>query len=59
MGDEFIGNFDSKNSEIVFEIFQWIVLEYKCSLLVVIYDEDFVKCIDRIIEMDDGRVVVI
>jgi len=57
MGDEPTGNLDSKNSEIVFEIFQRIASEHKRSLLVVTHDDDFAKRTDRIIEMDDGRVV--
>jgi lipoprotein-releasing system ATP-binding protein len=57
MGDEPTGNLDSKNSEIVFEIFQKIATEHKRSLLVVTHDEDFAKRTDRIIEMDDGRIV--
>jgi len=57
MGDEPTGNLDSRNSEIVFEIFQRISQEHKRSLLVVTHDEDFAKRTDRIIEMDDGRVV--
>jgi len=57
MGDEPTGNLDSKNSEIVFEIFQRIASEHKRSLLVVTHDDDFAKRTDRIIEMDDGRMV--
>lgn len=57
MGDEPTGNLDKKNSEIVFDIFQKIASEHKRSLLVVTHDNDFAAKTDRIIEMDDGRVV--
>lgn len=57
MGDEPTGNLDSRNSAIVFEIFQRIAAEHKRSLLVVTHDTDFAERTDRIIEMDDGKVV--
>jgi len=57
MGDEPTGNLDTKNSEIVFEIFQKIASEHKRSLLVVTHDNDFAARTHRIIEMDDGRIV--
>lgn len=57
MGDEPTGNLDSRNSRIVFDIFRQIADEHKRSLLIVTHDEDFAKRTDRIIEMDDGRVV--
>jgi lipoprotein-releasing system ATP-binding protein len=54
MGDEPTGNLDSRNSEIVFDIFQRSPQEHKRSLLVVTHDNDFAARTDRIIEMDDG-----
>ncbi len=57
MGDEPTGNLDSHNTEIVFDIFRRIADEHKRSLLIVTHDDDFAKRTDRIIEMDDGRVV--
>ena len=57
MGDEPTGNLDSHNSDIVFDIFRRIAGEHKRSLLIVTHDPDFAKRTDRIIEMDDGRVV--
>ncbi len=56
MCDEPTGNLDSKNSEVVFEIFKELAAGGQ-SLLVVTHDEDFAGRTDRIIEMDDGRVV--
>ena len=57
MGDEPTGNLDSQNTGIVFDIFRRIANEHRRSLLIVTHDPDFAKRTDRIIEMDDGRIV--
>ncbi len=57
MGDEPTGNLDSKNSEIVFNIFNEIAELKQQSLLIVTHDEDFARRTDRIIVMDDGRII--
>lgn len=57
MGDEPTGNLDSKNSNIVFDIFKELAVSQGQSLLVVTHDDDFAKRCDRIIEMDDGKVI--
>ena len=57
MGDEPTGNLDSRNTEIVFDIFRQLASERGQSLLVVTHDNDFAARTDRIIEMDDGRIV--
>ncbi|MEY3238214.1 MAG: hypothetical protein RI883_2315 [Bacteroidota bacterium] len=57
MGDEPTGNLDSKNSDIVFDIFKELSVEEKLSLLVVTHDGDFAKKTDRIIEMGDGKII--
>lgn len=57
MGDEPTGNLDSKNSEIVFEIFQELAREKDKSLLIVTHDEDFARRTDRTILMDDGNII--
>jgi lipoprotein-releasing system ATP-binding protein len=57
MGDEPTGNLDSYNSENVFQIFRQLGEEKGISLLVVTHDEDFAKRTDRILEMEDGRIV--
>ena len=57
MGDEPTGNLDSYNSDNVFNIFKKICSEQKLSLLVVTHDEDFAKRTDRIITMEDGKIV--
>lgn len=57
MGDEPTGNLDSRNSEIVFEIFRELAAQRNQSLLVVTHDPDFAERTDRIIWMEDGRIV--
>lgn len=57
MGDEPTGNLDSRNSNIVFDIFKEISAKSGQSLLVVTHDEDFARRTDRIIEMADGNII--
>lgn len=57
MGDEPTGNLDSRNADNVFNIFKEISHQEGLSLLVVTHDEDFAKRTDRIIMMEDGRIV--
>jgi lipoprotein-releasing system ATP-binding protein len=57
MGDEPTGNLDKKNSEIVFEIFQQLVKDFNQSLLIVTHDNEFANRTDRIIEMEDGKII--
>ena len=57
MGDEPTGNLDSKNSTIVFDMLKELSVEEELSLLVVTHDEDFAKKTDRIIVMEDGRII--
>ncbi len=57
MGDEPTGNLDKKNSDIVFDIFKELSREYGQSMLIVTHDPNFAQNTDRIIEMQDGRVV--
>ena len=57
MGDEPTGNLDSKNSDRVFDIFKKLSHEQGLSLLVVTHDHDFAARTDRIIEMEDGRII--
>ena len=57
MGDEPTGNLDSKNANIVFDIFRSLADEQDLSFLVVTHDLDFAQRTDRIIEMADGRII--
>ncbi len=57
MGDEPTGNLDKKNSELVFHIFKRLSEEFNQSLLIVTHDPSFAKGTQRIIEMEDGRII--
>ncbi len=57
MGDEPTGNLDKKNSELVFDIFKQLNKEINQTLLIVTHDQTFANRADRIIEMEDGRIV--
>jgi lipoprotein-releasing system ATP-binding protein len=57
MGDEPTGNLDRKNSDMVFNIFHQLAAETGQSLLIVTHDHEFADRTDRIVEMDDGRIV--
>ena len=57
MGDEPTGNLDKKNSDLVFDIFKKLTLEAKQTLLIVTHDPDFAERTNRIITMEDGRII--
>jgi len=57
MGDEPTGNLDKKNSDIVFGIFKEICSENKQTILVVTHDPDFARRADRVIQMEDGKII--
>jgi lipoprotein-releasing system ATP-binding protein len=57
MADEPTGNLDSTNSKNVFNILKNLSHEQHLSLLVVTHDIDFAEKTDRIITMEDGRII--
>ena len=57
MGDEPTGNLDKKNTEIVFNTFKELADVYKQSLLIVTHDNEFALRTNRIIEMEDGKII--
>ena len=57
MGDEPTGNLDSKNTDIVFDIFKQLSHEMHQTIIAVTHDNDFAKRSDRIIEMQDGKIL--
>lgn len=57
MCDEPTGNLDSKNADIVFNIFKELTESFNKTLLVVTHDLIFAEKTGRIIELDDGRIV--
>ena len=57
MGDEPTGNLDKKNSDTVFDIFKQLTIEFNQTLLIVTHDESFAAGTNRVINMEDGRIV--
>lgn len=57
MGDEPTGNLDSKNADMVFDLFKQLSIETGTSLLIVTHDDDFAKKTDRVITMADGEII--
>ncbi|MEM7373163.1 MAG: ABC transporter ATP-binding protein [Bacteroidota bacterium] len=57
MGDEPTGNLDSKNAQIVFDIFGQLAQEYNQTIIAVTHDTDFAKASDRTIELADGKII--
>ncbi len=57
LADEPTGNLDKKNSEIVFSIFQELSEVFNQALLIVTHDNEFAERTQRIIEMEDGKII--
>jgi lipoprotein-releasing system ATP-binding protein len=57
MGDEPTGNLDRKNSDIVYNKFKELAEVFNQTILIVTHDQEFAEGTDRIIEMEDGRVI--
>ena len=57
MGDEPTGNLDKKNSDMVFDIFKKLTVDEKQTLLIVTHDQDFADRTNRIITMEDGKII--
>jgi len=57
MGDEPTGNLDSKNTNVVFDIFRELSKERGQTIIAVTHDDEFAKNSDRIIEMADGKII--
>ncbi|MEO1450098.1 MAG: ABC transporter ATP-binding protein [Bacteroidota bacterium] len=57
MGDEPTGNLDSKNAQIVFDIFGQLAEEFNQTIIAVTHDTDFARASDRTIELADGKIL--
>ena len=57
LGDEPTGNLDSKNSNLVFDIFQDLTMNFGQTIIAVTHDDDFARKSDRIIELKDGKII--
>jgi lipoprotein-releasing system ATP-binding protein len=58
MGDEPTGNLDSKNTDIVFDIFRQLAMEQGQTIIAVTHDDEFAHKSDRVLEMNDGRLII-
>jgi lipoprotein-releasing system ATP-binding protein len=56
MCDEPTGNLDTKNTQIVFDIFKQVTRELGQTIVAVTHDLDFAKASDRTIELTDGKI---
>ncbi len=57
MGDEPTGNLDSKNTQVVFDIFRELTEKFGQTIITVTHDDDFARHCDRIIDMSDGNII--
>ena len=57
LADEPTGNLDSKNSQEIMELLKSCNREYDQTLVVITHDESIAMQADRIIAIDDGRIV--
>lgn len=57
MGDEPTGNLDSKNTQIVFDVFRELAKERGQTIIAVTHDDEFADNCDRIIELSDGKLI--
>jgi lipoprotein-releasing system ATP-binding protein len=56
MCDEPTGNLDTKNTQIVFDIFKQLTQQGNQTIIAVTHDVDFAKRSDRTIELTDGEI---
>ena len=57
MGNEPTGNLDSKNTNIVFDVFKELAKERGQTIIAVTHDDEFADNCDRIIELSDGKLI--
>ncbi len=57
MGDEPTGNLDKKNSQVVFDIFKDLCDRFQQTLFIVTHDPEFAAHTNRMIEMEDGKII--
>lgn len=57
MCDEPTGNLDSKNTAIVLETFHQLSKDFGQTIIAVTHDNDFAESSNRIIEMQDGKII--
>ena len=57
LADEPTGNLDSKSSDEIVELLRKSNKEYKQTIIMITHNMEIAKCADRIIEIEDGKIV--
>lgn len=57
LADEPTGNLDSQNSRDILELLRLSNQKYDQTLIIITHDEDIALCADRVIAIEDGRIV--
>ncbi len=57
MGDEPTGNLDTENTNNVFNILKELSQQFGQTIIAVTHDKEFASNTDRIIEMEDGKIL--
>lgn len=57
LADEPTGNLDSKSSDGIIELLKKSNKEYKQTIIMITHNMEIAKCADRIIQIEDGRIV--
>ena len=57
LADEPTGNLDSKSSDEIIELLKKSNKEYKQTIIMITHNLEIAKCADRIIQIEDGKIV--
>ena len=57
LADEPTGNLDSKSSDEIMELLKKSNREYKQTIIMITHNMEIAKCADRIIQIEDGKIV--
>jgi len=57
LADEPTGNLDSKSSDEIVELLRKSNKEYKQTIIMITHNMEMAKCADRIIQIEDGKIV--
>ena len=57
LADEPTGNLDSKSSEEIVELLKESNKKYKQTIIMITHNMEIAKCADRIIQIEDGKIV--
>ena len=57
LADEPTGNLDSRSSDEIMELLKKSNKEYKQTIIMITHNMEIAKCADRIIKIEDGRIV--